>query len=338
MIWKDVVPFTRRTKDADFDPTTMMKFVTWNVAGLRGMLKKDEHAIADFLKKESPDALCLQETKLNPTDAKQNAALGVVDGYVFFDHACSAKKGYSGVRTYLRQSTMMDELHATVTKGFDLSPVAGKASSAPAAMPAEEEGRVLTTFFGAHPGATQPTLALINTYIPNSGMTLDRLPYRTTVFDVQMRDYLRHVDAVCCEGGKKSKQQSPTTSGGGDATAGFIWTGDLNVAERDYDRYFSGTYRSMQECSGFTPEERASFRTTLKETQSVDSFRQLYANAGPVYTFWSARINGRAKGLGWRLDYFVVSERIASHVVDCFPMPSVTSSDHSPVQLWLKKA
>jgi AP endonuclease 1 len=343
-IWEGVVPFTRKGTEADFNSSKMYKFITWNVAGLRGLLKKDEMALKDLITKENPDLLLLQETKLNADDVAGNAKLGVVEGYSFVDHPCAYKKGYSGTRTYMRNDTMVEQLSARCTRGFALP--SGNASSTPPVVVVEgagdEEGRVLTTFLSApsassssSPLLAAPRLAVVNTYVPNSGMGLDRLPHRIKSFDPLMREYLKKLD----------DWSSETTAGvaakPADADAvpphGFIWTGDLNVAERDFDRYYAGTFKTMQECSGFTPEERSSFRATMAATQSVDVFRHLYPNAGPVYTFWSMRINGRAKGLGWRLDYFVVSSRLVPYVVDCFPMPEVAKSDHCPVQLWLRK-
>ncbi|KEG12697.1 apurinic/apyrimidinic endonuclease [Trypanosoma grayi] len=328
-IWSQVEPFQRRTEAKDFEPEHMFKLITWNVAGLRGLLRKDARAIQQLLEAEQPDALCLQETKLNPEDP-QNTTLGEVPGYRFVDHACRAKKGYSGTRTYIKD-TVAAEWKTTTVKGFNTL----KSAQNVGRSDGDDEGRVLTTYFGTGgKDSNEFALALVNTYIPNSGMTLERLPYRYQTFDVKVRQHLCALSASC----------RPFTRGGAnDASVGtspltgFIWTGDLNVAERDYDRYFAGTYKAMQKCSGFTPEERVSFRETLRLTGAVDTFRALYPRAAPVYTFWSARINGRARGLGWRLDYFVVSAALASRVVDCFTMPHVMGSDHCPVQMWLRK-
>lgn len=325
-IWSCVEPFKRRTEAKDFNHKHMFKFITWNVAGLRGLLKKDSLAIQTLLKEEQPDVLCLQETKLNLGDP-QNSTLGVVPGYCFVDHVCRAKKGYSGTRTYTKNSLGL-EWRITTVKGFDKLDAVQTVDH----DDGDNEGRVLTTYFGVNDGdRNEFALALVNTYIPNSGMSLERLPYRYQLFDVKVRQHLCGLASVCRDvrHAVGSRDTPPF--------AGFIWTGDLNVAERDYDRYFAGTYKTMQKCSGFTPEERASFRETLRVTNAVDTFRMLYPRAGPVYTFWSARINGRARGLGWRLDYFVVSSALASRVVDCFTMPHVMGSDHCPVQMWLRK-
>lgn len=321
-IWDGVVPFKRLTTDKDFNPAGMIKLATWNVAGLRGVIRKDERCIEKLLLKEKLDVLCLQETKLNPEDADANAKLGLVPGYTFVDHPCDAKRGYSGVRTYIKQGG----LFAVANGDAGLTATTGMTLPGAATPTKDDEGRVLTVLAGA--GAPQaPTLALVNTYIPNSGMTLDRLEYRVGTFDPSLRRYLKALDDQCVANAVKHTTDGPV---------GAIWTGDLNVAEKDIDRYYAGTYKTMQECSGFTPEERASFRETLKECEAVDVFRALYPNSGPVSTFWSARIRGREKGLGWRIDYFVLPRRMTPLVVDCFPMPEVMGSDHCPMQLWLR--
>lgn len=87
-------------------------------------------------------------------------------------------------------------------------------------------------------------LAVINSYVANSGMNLDRLPYRTQMFDEAVRQYLRKINAMCKHNSASHKMIWD---------GGFIWTGDLNVADKDFDRYYSVNYKNMQECSGFTP-------------------------------------------------------------------------------------
>lgn len=454
-IWKEVTPFVRRTKAGDFKPSHMYKMITWNVAGLRGILRKDADVLTRLMEAEQPDVLCLQETRLNPAEEKENGRLGMVPHYRFVDHVSHTKKGYSGTRVYLHEKRLLQELQAVTTCGFAfpddakwqqppqddplkaeddpqvvssmarkkrkleeekesagadpststgvtlLPPKDARCGSDQVYWPPEIEGRLQTVWlqpvlsFPATPKKEDPhrsrsrspsrgrkeaeeavasssspetpffpSLALINTYIPNSGMGLDRLPYRIDHFDTAMRSYLRDIQTQCHtnaekvwrqqadKGGKLSTRQMNASTSHKDAAStasspgvaslpfpsGIIWCGDLNVAERDFDRYYAGTWGKMQECSGFTPEERFSFRETLEQLGGAcDSFRHLYPNAGPTYTFWSARINGRVKGLGWRLDYFVVSKNLIPFVVDVFPMPEIQASDHCPVQMWLKK-
>ena len=287
------IPFVRRCADADFDPIKHIKFISWNVAGLRAQLSKCDD-LAKLVEAEAPDVLCLQETKLSDWSGLET--LGPLPGYTHADTISATKKGYSGCRTYVKRA--LDCVHSF---GFNLK------------RPTEhdDEGRVLTT--------NVFNLAVVNSYVPNVGQNLDRLGYRTGTFDPTMRSHLRALDSAGANGR-------------------VVWTGDLNVAERDYDRYFATSFKAMQQCAGFTPEERASFRDTLARSGMVDAFRHLYPNSHKHFTFFSNRfVNNRALNNGWRLDYFVVSAALASKVVDCFTLPAYASSDHVPVVLWLAR-
>uniref|UniRef100_A0A7S1KWE1 DNA-(apurinic or apyrimidinic site) endonuclease n=1 Tax=Neobodo designis TaxID=312471 RepID=A0A7S1KWE1_NEODS len=297
MAYAGTTAFERCTKDGDFDAKSMLRIVSWNVAGLRGFLSRGGD-LSKFCATEKPDILCLQETKLS--DPADGPKIGAIDGYSHVDSISTAKKGYAGTRTYVRDGLVkVTPVHAF---GFNLDKPDDH----------DDEGRVVTT---ALPDLGD--LTIVNTYVPNSGMTLERLDFRENDFDPMMRRFLKSIpwkDSV-------------------------VWTGDLNVAERDYDRFWGGNFKQMQKCPGFTPEERASFRTTLKECNMVDAFRHKYPTAAKAgtYTFFSARFNQRAKGNGWRLDYFVVSAALAARVVDCFPLTSYADSDHQPLVLWLKR-
>lgn len=301
-VLRGTTPFVRKYSDSDFKPQTMLKLISWNVAGLRALLKKDTNELQKLVTEQQPDILCLQETKLS--DVAEGRNIGVLDGYTFVDSISTAKKGYSGTRTYVKKGLE----GVTHCAGFDV--LSGSHKD-------DEEGRVLTTFFD------NGKLAVLNSYVPNSGMTLDRLDYRTATYDPMMRKLLKDLH----------KRLGAGNSGGSDK--GLIWTGDLNVAERDYDRFFASNFRAMQKVPGFTPEERTSFRQTLTEVDMIDSFRFLYPNASKAYSFWSAKFQCRAKGNGWRLDYFVVSQCLAKRVVDSFMLPAYVSSDHCPIVLWL---
>ncbi|CUG88396.1 apurinic/apyrimidinic endonuclease, putative [Bodo saltans] len=301
-ILASTVPFVRTTKDKDHNSKTTLKIIAWNVAGLRALLKKDGNPLQTLIDTQQPDILCLQETKLS--DPIEAAKTGVIAGYTFTDSISTAKKGYSGTRTYVKDNM-----------NYNVSHVAGFRVLATETPKEDEEGRVLTTIIDKDGSK----IALVNSYVPNSGMTLDRLDYRTETYDPMVRKLLADLHTRVGAGGS------------------VIWTGDLNVAERDYDRYFATNFKAMQKVPGFTPEERASFRRTLAETNMVDSFRHLYPNAAGAYSFWSAKFNSKAKGNGWRLDYFVVSQALADRVVDSFMLPDVAGSDHCPIVLWLKK-
>jgi AP endonuclease-1 len=293
MIYNGTTDFCRKTKDSDFDPKTMLRIISWNVAGLRAFVGKAD--LEKFVATEKPDVLCLQETKLS--DWADCQKIGPIKGYTCADSISTAKKGYAGTRTYVKEGVKY--VHQF---GFDF------------AKPTvhDVEGRVVCTVL---PDAGN--LTIVNSYVPNAGMTLERLDYRVDDFDVMMRKYLESLPHK----------------------GGVIWTGDLNVAERDYDRFWGGNFKAMQKTPGFTPQERQSFRNTLASHSLIDAFRHLYPTAAKAgtYTFYSARFGQRAKGNGWRLDYFVLSKALADRVVDCFPLQNYTESDHQPLVLWLKK-
>eukprot|EP00760_Papus_ankaliazontas_P031540 PhM_4_TR532/c0_g1_i1/m.89177/K10771/APEX1; AP endonuclease 1 len=286
-ILENTIPFVRLTKDTDYDKDKMMKVITWNVDGLRAVVNKHEKAILDLFKTEEPDVLCMQETKLQADNTK----FAMIPGYDVYDSCDSVNKGRSGTRIYVKKG-----IEHTVTYGFDAN------------EKHEIEGRVMIV--------DTPTCAVVNTYVPNSGMNLERLGFRTKTWDASLRKCIAALQ-------EKGKQ--------------VVWTGDLNVAERDYDRFFSSNFKQMQKSPGFTPEERASFRVTLSQNNLVDSFRELYPKAAHVYSYWSVRGDLKSKNKGWRLDYFVLSKALMAKVVDTFMMSNVAGSDHCPCVLWLKK-
>eukprot|EP00759_Apiculatamorpha_spiralis_P044907 PhF_6_TR41711/c0_g1_i1/m.63285/K10771/APEX1; AP endonuclease 1 len=287
-ILQGTVPFVRATKDSDFDKSSMAKIICWNVAGLRAALRKNEKEFLQLFKTESPDVVCLQETKLQSDDTD----IGKVPGYACYDSCSTQKKGYSGTRIYVK-----DGIEHSVKYGLGYNDEH------------EPEGRVITV--------TLPQFSVVNSYVPNSGMKLERLEERVQTWDPQMEACLANIE-------KKTKKP-------------VIWTGDLNVAERDYDRYFATNYKAMQKCPGFTPEERASFRGILQRTNMVDSFRHLYPNACHAYSYWSARFGCKGKNQGWRLDYFVLSQSLVTSLVDTFMLSDHPGSDHCPLVLWMKK-
>ncbi|GFO42154.1 DNA-(apurinic or apyrimidinic site) lyase [Plakobranchus ocellatus] len=165
----------------------------------------------------------------------------------------------------------------------------------------DDEGRVITAEF--------EKFFLVNTYIPNSGRNLVRLKYRTQEWDVAFRNYLKSLD-----------EKKPV-----------IWCGDLNVAHQEIDIKNPKTNKRN---AGFTQEERDSFTETLEEG-FIDSFRELYPEEEGAYTFWTYMMNARAKNVGWRLDYFVVSKRFKENICDNIIRSKVMGSDHCPIVLQL---
>jgi exodeoxyribonuclease III len=145
--------------------------------------------------------------------------------------------------------------------------------------------------------------------IPNSGRGLDRLGFRVE-WEKAFRNYLSKLEAV-----------KP-----------IIWTGDLNVAHNPIDLKNPDTNHKT---AGFTKEERQCF-TDLLTDGYFDSFRHLYPDQKGAYTCWSYLRNSRASNVGWRLDYFVLSEKLKEYLTDNVIRSKVTGSDHCPIACFLK--
>ncbi len=167
----------------------------------------------------------------------------------------------------------------------------------------DTEGRVITAEF--------PDFFLVNVYTPNSQQELARLPYRMQWEDA-FRDYLKTLD-----------QKKP-----------LIVCGDMNVAHEEIDLKNPKTNRKN---AGFTDEERQKM-TELLSSGFIDTFRLLYPDTEGVYSWWSYRFHAREKNAGWRIDYFLVSDRLKGRVLDSRIDTDVFGSDHCPVELILKES
>ena len=162
----------------------------------------------------------------------------------------------------------------------------------------DKEGRVITAEYEQY--------YVIVVYVPNSQRELTRLDYRMR-WEKAFLSYVKGLDA------KKP----------------VIYCGDLNVAHQEIDLKNPKTNHKN---AGFTDEERSCF-TTVLENGFVDSFRYLYPEAKDAYSWWSYMGNARAKNVGWRIDYFVVSEKMKNQIKDAKIHPQVMGSDHCPVEL-----
>jgi exodeoxyribonuclease-3 len=245
-----------------------VKLISWNVNGLRAVLRKN---FLEFLEAEAPDILCLQETKCGPDDVEQLWTARYASHW-----NCAEKKGYAGTATFSRTRPL------AVTTGINVADH-------------DREGRVLTTEFA--------DFFVVNVYVPNSGRELARLPYRQT-WD---RDFLRHL--------KKLERRKP-----------LIICGDMNVAHTEIDL---ANPKSNMKNHGFTPEERAGF-TTLLGAGFLDTFRQ-FERAGGHYSWWSPMPGVRARNIGWRIDYFLISPTLRPRLQRAFILKDVLGSDHCPV-------
>nr|XP_009784796.1 PREDICTED: apurinic endonuclease-redox protein isoform X1 [Nicotiana sylvestris] len=279
--WIVYNPKTMRPAPLSKD-TKHVKLLSWNVNGLRALLKLKNLLIQQLADREDFDVLCLQETKLQDKDVE--AIKESLSGYENSFWTCSvAKLGYSGTAIISRIKPL------SVRYGLGIPDH-------------DTEGRLVTVEFD--------NFYLLCGYVPNSGDGLRRLTYRITEWDPSLGNYMKELE--------KSKP--------------VVLTGDLNCAHEEIDIYNpAGNKRS----AGFTEEERQSFETNFLNKGFVDTFRKQHP--GVVgYTYWGYRHGGRKTNKGWRLDYFLVSERIADNVHDSYILPDVDGSDHSPIGLILK--
>ena len=248
-----------------------MKFISWNVNGLRAVAG---NGFADIFTDLEADFFCLQETKLQA---------GQIDleflGYKSFWNYAD-KKGYSGTAIY----TKHDPLSVTYGIGVDEH---------------DHEGRVITL--------EMPDYYLVCAYVPNSQDGLRRLDYRMRWEDA-VRDYLCRLDAV-----------KPV-----------IFCGDLNVAHEEIDLKNPATNHFN---AGFSDEERAKFGELLA-AGFTDSWRFQHPDE-VKYSWWSYRMNARERNVGWRIDYFVVSDRLRPRIASTGILDGVFGSDHCPVELIL---
>jgi len=263
-----------------------MKIFSWNVNGLRAVLKKG--ALQDFIAKYQPDILCLQETK-----AKQGQA--EVDFSEYIEIWNSAERaGYSGTAIFTKQHplsvrfSMFDEQNQREGWVDEFGD-------------ARTEGRVLTAEFD--------DFYLVDTYVPNAKDSLERLSYREKVWDPAMLSYLKQLE-----------QTKPV-----------IICGDFNVAHEEID-----LARPKQNVghAGFTNEERQGM-TNYLNSGLVDSFREKHPELAK-YSWWSYRGRARENNVGWRIDYFLMSEQLRGNLVGADICNDVMGSDHCPVMVELK--
>lgn len=166
----------------------------------------------------------------------------------------------------------------------------------------DKEGRVITLEFDK--------FYMVNCYTPNSGRELARLEYRMTWED-EFKKYLIKLD-----------KQKPV-----------IICGDLNVAHTEIDLK---NPKSNRKNAGFTDEERSKIEELLN-SGFTDSFRKMYPDKEEAYTWWSYMFNARANNAGWRIDYFLVSDRISKNIKDAYIYSEIMGSDHCPVGLEIEE-
>ena len=248
-----------------------MKFISWNVNGLRACAGK---GFADVFATLDADFFCLQETKMQ-ADQLDLQFTGYQSYWNYAD-----KKGYSGTAIYTRHTP----IKVSYGMGIDEH---------------DHEGRIISM--------EMQDFFLVCCYTPNSQDGLRRLDYRMK-WEEDFLAYLKRLDSM-----------KPV-----------ILCGDLNVAHEEIDLKNPKTNRKN---AGFTDEERAKM-TLLLSNGFIDTFRTLYPEQ-VTYSWWSYRFQARQKNAGWRIDYFIVSDRLKNHIKDAKIHTEILGSDHCPVELEL---
>ena len=251
----------------------ILRLISWNVNGLRACLGK---GFTEYFNAQKADYFCLQETKMQPDQARVPA-----EGYyAYFNSA--VKKGYSGTAVFAAKEPL------SVTYGIGIPEH-------------DQEGRVITL--------ETPDFYLVTVYTPNSQRGLTRLDYRM-IWETDFQAYLHALD-----------QKKPV-----------VVCGDMNVAHREIDLKNPA---SNVNNAGFTPQERARM-TELLSSGFTDTFRYLHPDATGVYSWWSYMFHARENNAGWRIDYFLVSDRLRDRIADARIDTGIMGSDHCPVVLELR--
>lgn len=250
-----------------------MKILSWNVNGIRANIRK---GFLDFLKKEKPDIIGLQEIKISD-EARAQVDFDFKDYQEFFNSA--ERPGYSGTAFLVKNNIKVKYLPKLAW---------------------DNEGRIQVIDIGKY--------YLANIYFPNAKDDLSRLEEKIKWNDKLLKYF------------KKLDKEKP-----------LIVTGDYNVAHQEIDL---ARPKPNVGNAGFTDEER-SWMNKFLEAGFKDTFRELHPNK-VQYSWWSFRAAARARNVGWRIDYFCVSDRALKKISKAYILDKVMGSDHAPVGIELK--
>ena len=253
-----------------------LRLLSWNVNGLRAVCKK---GFLTWLQKESPDVMCLQETKVLPAQLPPDVRN--FPGY-HLELNAAERPGYSGVATFSKEKPL------SVNRGCGVGLF-------------DCEGRVIESEY--------PEFTLFNVYFPNGKMGPHRLKYKMDFYEHYLKYFMKLR--------KKGKR--------------IVVCGDVNTAHKEIDL---ARPKENSKISGFLPVERE-WMDKLVSSGFVDTFRA-FDTSPSKYTWWDTLTRARDRNVGWRIDYFFISEDLRPHLQEAFIMPEIMGSDHCPVGVVFK--
>ena len=262
-----------------------MRLVSWNVNGLRAVVKK---GFSESLDQLAPDVIALQETKLQEGQIDLD-----LPGY-HQNWSYAERKGYSGTAVFSKEEPLQVVHHVGVPE-------------------LDTEGRICACEFKDY--------WLVDVYTPNAQNELARIDHRMA-WDDAFRAFCKGLELGIVPQGYGYAGTSPKP---------VVLCGDFNVAHQEIDLKNPGPNRGN---AGFSDEEREKF-TLLLDAGFADTFRMLYPDAVGAYSWWSYRFNARKNNAGWRIDYFLVSQSLASAVTEASIHADIFGSDHCPVSIEL---
>lgn len=270
-----------------------MKFISWNVNGIRACVKK---GFLDFFNETDADIFCIQESKMQ----EGQLDLDLPGYHQYWNYA--VKKGYSGTGIFTKEEPV------SVSYGLGIEEH-------------DQEGRVITLEFKEY--------YFITVYTPNSQSELARLSYRMK-WEEDFLAYLKKLEekkpVIFC--GDLKESQPSLTQEAKPKKKPIIICGDFNVAATELDLK---NPKNNVKNAGFTSEEREKFKTLL-DSGFTDSYRYLHPDT-EKYSWWSYRFKARERNAGWRIDYFLTSDSIKDKIKDAEILTDVMGSDHCPIEL-----
>ena len=253
-----------------------IKIISWNVNGIRAA---EKHGFLEWLDRESPEILCVQETKAQP----EQLSKGLLEppGYATYWNY-PERKGYSGVATFTKDEPVNVE--------YDLG-----------TFHADTEGRIVITEY--------ENFILMNVYFPNGKKDEQRLNYKMEFYEA----FLELVKPLISRDEK------------------LVICGDVNTAHKEIDLAHP---KANEKVSGFLPVERE-WMDRFVSHGFIYTFRHLHQES-EQYTWWDVKSRARERNIGWRIDYFFISENLLPRLSEAFIMPDVMGSDHCPIGITLQ--